>query len=207
MQCDICRRSSSSKLPFNCATCAQSTLYETRIEQAQTLLQRENVGNEISGILQASSNVNTPSSLSREDAPSTKNWEVERTTSAKLDSIERTQAILSHTDALRIESKVIRESIAKRKALLDQRRSDYESASHNLSQRRAVTLEPVENGIIRTQARWDALHARTAESRVFLCREAANLYGLQQRKRKRGVLGRDNYIIGGVPIVDLRDLN
>lgn len=208
MQCTVCRRYWSSKLPFNCTTCARNTLYETRIEQAQALLQKETAGNDVIGIVGATSSSNTPSKLpGQEGASNTKTWEVERASSAKVDSLERSQAILSHNDALRKELEVIRESIAKRKALLSQRRSDADSASHHLSQRRAATLEPVEYGITRTQTRWDALHDRTAESRVFLCREAANLYGLQQRKRRKGVLGRDSYIIGGVPIVDLRDLN
>ena len=208
MQCDVCRRYWSSKLPFNCTTCARNTLYETRIEQAQTLLQRETAGNGVIGIVGATeSNTSSSKVPGKENATSTKTWELERASSARVNSLDRTQAILSHSDALRKELKATRESIAKRKALLSQRRSDYDSASHQLSQRRAAALEPVENGIIRTQTRWDALHDRTVESRVFLCREAANLYALQQRKRRRGVLGRDNYTVGGVPIVDLRDLN
>lgn len=208
MQCNICQRYWSSKLPFNCTTCARNVLYETRIEQAQTLLQKEAAGNEVTGIVGATGPSTTSSKSSgKEDALSTKTWELERASSAKVDLLERTQAMLSHKDALRKELEETRESIARRKALLSQRRSDYDSASHHISQRRAAALEPVENGIIRTQTRWDALHDRTAESRVFLCREAANLYGLQQRKGRKGVLGRDSYTIGGVPIVDLRDLN
>lgn len=208
MQCDVCRRYWSSKLPFHCTTCARNTLYATRIEQAQILLQKETAGNDVKRIIGATSSSSTLSKLPGQDGPpSTKAWELERASSAKADSLEHSQVTLSHIAALRKELEDTRESIAKRKAVLGQRRSDYDSASHHLSQRRASALEPVEYGITRTQTRWDALHDRTAESRVFLCREAANLYGLQQRKRRKGVLGRDSYIIGGVPIVDLRDLN
>jgi Vacuolar sorting 38 and autophagy-related subunit 14 len=65
----------------------------------------------------------------------------------------------------------------------------------------------VEATATRMAAQADALHARTAESRFFLCRETANLYGLVQRKRRKGAGGRDAYFIGGVPIVDIRDIN
>lgn len=208
MQCNICRRDWSSKLPFNCTICARNTLYETRIEQAQTLLQRETAGNDVIGFVGAPGSVTTTTKLSgQEAARNNKTFELERASSAKTDSLERTHAILNHKDALHKELEASRELIARRRTLLSQRRSDYDSATHSLSQRRAAALEPVESSIKRTQGRWDALHDRTAESRVFLCREAANLYGLQQRKRRKGMLGRDSYTIGGVPIVDLRDLN
>ncbi|SLM34076.1 UV radiation resistance protein/autophagy-related protein 14 [Lasallia pustulata] len=191
MQCNICRRDWSSKLPFNCTICARNTLYETRIEQAQTLLQRETAGNDVIGFVGAPGSVTTTTKLSgQEAARNNKTFELERASSAKTDSLERTHAILNHKDALHKELEASRELIARRRTLLSQRRSDYDSATHSLSQRRAAALEPVESSIKRTQGR-----------------EAANLYGLQQRKRRKGMLGRDSYTIGGVPIVDLRDLN
>jgi len=47
----------------------------------------------------------------------------------------------------------------------------------------------------------------TLEARVFLCKEAAQLYGLQQRKRKRGSSENDVYVIEEILIADLRELN
>lgn len=113
---------------------------------------------------------------------------------------------MSHVDALRKEIERTRSDIAKRKAGNVKRWSDLKSAAL-AAQREAEALESVKKGVERMERRWDMLHTRTMESRVFLCREAAQLYGLQQRIRKKAGSVRDIYMIGGVPIPDLRDLN
>ena len=134
-------------------------------------------------------------------------WTVHRAASEKLISDKRTQEFVSHVEALREETQDIKSGIAARKARLLRRRSEFTSAKQELSQSQASAVEPVNKSIKRTEHRWDVMHNKTAESRLFLCREVALLYGLQQRKRKKGGIGRDVYLIGGVPIADLRDLN
>ena len=122
-------------------------------------------------------------------------------------SKEQTQAIHPHIQTLRQETQNMKADIAARKARLLRRRSELASAQNEHSHSQAVSQEPLEKSIRRTSHRWDILHAKTAESRLFLCKEAAHLYGLQHHKRKKGLRGRDIYTIGGTPIVDLRDLN
>ena len=51
------------------------------------------------------------------------------------------------------------------------------------------------------------MHSEIVNARVFLCTEAADLCGLRQRRRKKAGSIRDDYTIGGIGIVDLRDLN
>lgn len=119
----------------------------------------------------------------------------------------RSEHILSHTEALRRETEEMRVEIAQKKAKLLRRRSDLKSATDGLSQREAIDIEPLERAVRKMEHRWDAMHAKSRESRVFLCREAAQLYGLQQRKRKKGSTGKELYLIGGMPIANLRDLN
>lgn len=134
-------------------------------------------------------------------------WTVHRIASEQLMSETKTQTLVSHVEALHEEIQSIKSEIAARKARLLRRRSEFTSAKQELSRSQASAVEPVNKSIKRTEHRWDVMHNKTAESRLFLCREAAMLYGLQQRKRKKGGLGRDVYLIGGVPIADLRDLN
>lgn len=134
-------------------------------------------------------------------------WTIDRAASDQVISEDNTKTILSHVEALREETEKIKAEITTRKARLLRRRSEFASAKQELSKSQATAVEPVDKGIKRTEHRWDVIHNKTAESRLFLCREAALLYGLNQRKRKKGALGRDVYFIGGVPIADLRDLN
>jgi hypothetical protein len=110
-------------------------------------------------------------------------------------------------DMLKSEIKEKRSDISRRRMMLAQRRSDAESANYQLTERQTATLTSVQNGIKRTEHLWHALHNKTAESRVFLCREAASVYGLRQKLRKKNGEVRASYVIGGVTIVDLREMN
>lgn len=67
------------------------------------------------------------------------------------------------------------------------------------------TVTVVQRDTRRINSKWKTLHTRTAEARSYLCREAATLYGLRQKRRRSG---RTDYSIGGVPIPNfLQDLN
>lgn len=134
-------------------------------------------------------------------------WAVQAANTREAQSSARTKAALDHVEILKQEIKQGKEEISKRKAALAQRRSDAESANYQLSERRTTTLTTVQNTIKRTEHLWNSLHNKTAESRIFLCREAANLYGLRQKVRRKEGKAKDSYTIGGVGIVDLRDMN
>lgn len=208
MQCEICHRSASSRLPFNCTLCARLALYQPRIQLAQTLLHTESLGKEVEqNVLGTSKQEKARSSAGAKTSGLNPTWTVHRAASEQVLSEEKTQTVLSHVEALREETQKIKAEIEARKARLQRRRSEFTSAKQELSQSQATAAEPLDKAIKRTEHRWDVMHNKTAESRLFLCREVALLYGLHQRKRKKGGLGRDVYFIGGVPIADLRDLN
>ena len=208
MQCDVCQRSPNNRIPFNCTLCARSALYQPRIQLAQTLLQTEALGKEVeqnvTGLAQPKKATKTFSIKAPELSPT---WAVQRAAAEQKASEEKSRHIYDHVQTLREEIQKAKAEITARRKILQRRRSDFASARQELSQSRPHAVEDVEKGMRRIEHRWDTLHNKTAESRVFLCREAALLYGLQQRKRKKGGLGRDVYVIGGVPIADLRDLN
>lgn len=205
MQCDICLRSSSSRLPFHCASCTRNIIYEPRTLLAQTLLDSEAAGKVVESSI-AGGPTSGQSKAGTKVLESSPAWALKRAAADESATVKRTEGIMSHIDALREETERTRGDIAKRKASNLKRRSDLKSATL-AAQREAEALESVKRGVERMERRWDMLHTRTMESRVFLCREAAQLYGLQQRIRKKAGSVRDIYMIGGVPIPDLRDLN
>lgn len=208
MQCEICNRPASSRLPFNCTLCARDALYQPRIQLAQTLLHTESLGKEVErNVVATSKREKVKSSAGARISDLNHTWTIHRAASDQSISEEKTQVVLSHVEALREETQKIKADIAARKASLLKRRAEFASAKQELSQSQASALDPVDKGIKRTEHRWEIMHNKTAESRLFLCREVAQLYGLHQRKRKKGGLGRDVYFIGGVPIADLRELN
>jgi len=207
MQCDICHRTSTFQLPFNCTTCARNALYGSRIQHAQILLGAETLAQEVEKnvTLSQSSQSQYNTSATPRDAHPT--YAAERFTAEQDVVEERTEAILAQADLLRRKTEELKDYINRKKAELSERRSTLGAASKRLSERPRSDLEPLEKGIKRIEHQWDALHSKTAEARSFLCKEAAQLYGLQQRKRKKGTPGRDLYLIGGTIICDLRDLN
>ena len=207
--CDICLRPCNSRLPFNCTGCARNVLYEPRIRLAETLLENEAAGQEIERSIGAIKSVDgkefsTSKAKSQEINPV---WALEQIHAEEAASKERTQQAVDHAQFLRQENDKKIAEVAERKSKLLRRRAELKSATDELSQRKAATIEPMEKTIKHLEHRWDAMHTKTMEARVFLCREAAQLYGLQQRKRKGDRPGRDIYVIGGMPIADLRDLN
>lgn len=211
MECEICLRPATSRLPFNCTSCARNAVYEPRLQHARVLLQKEALGNDVEqAVTRAQGRGGTgslPKSARSTDASVPNRLYVGRLASEQHESAERTQTILGHVEALREGMKEIKTDIAKRKALLTQRRFALATAKKELGRQESTAAEPIEKSMAKTENRWQATHKMSAEARIFLCREAAQLYGLKSRKRQKGEVGRDSYMIGGVPIVDLRDIN
>lgn len=211
MSCHVCSRTNSLRLPFYCPTCARSQLYLLRYENARVLLEKDAVGREIEAAVAGNTMQNEGKEAARthEGGGSKQNprWTIQAAQTEQARSSERTKAILAQTELLKNEIKEKRGEINQRASILKQRRSDAESANYQLAERRDSALSNIQNSIKRTEHLWHSLHSKTAESRIFLCREAASIYGLRQKLRKRNNEITESYVIGGVPIVDLREMN
>ena len=206
--CQTCTRPASGRLPFNCPTCARNQLYEPRIHHAQVLLEKERLGREVERAVKSSQDGGAAQgSEFLKEASSSNSLRLEDIRSEHSVLAVRSEEILTHVDVLREEAKHLRLVIAKRKARNIQRRKDIISAKKRLAEQEAEDLEPLEKSMKKINVRWDSIHDETVEARLFMCQETARLYGLQQRRRKKGRSSRENYSIGGVPITDLRDLN
>jgi hypothetical protein len=199
MQCDICFRTGGQKLPFLCPTDARNQLYEPRVQHAQVLLENDALDKRITSLLTSHSEV-----TEQDDLPAVSRQLVDRLTIEKEQAVDRTQQIIACADELRAKVERAREQAARRKATISRRKLEREQAASGLDARRARQADEVEKSIRMTKYKWNQLHAVTASSRAFLCGEAAKLYGLRQLRRN-GVL--EEYMIGGIGIVDLRAMN
>ncbi|KAL9130500.1 MAG: hypothetical protein Q9217_001320 [Psora testacea] len=206
MQCAICERLPSGRLPFNCTFCAREVIYQPRIDLVLSLLENESIEKEVErsiGSTQASHQ-----SVEKEEAQeATPAWTVQRAAVDQKISDKKTESILGHVKALREEIQHMKLDIAKRKAAFARRRKELTSARHELSRIQSIAAEPVEKNIKRTMQTWESLQQQTGEQRLLHCTQAARLYSLQQHKRRSGEGGKEIYSIGFIPITDLRELN
>lgn len=223
MSCSICNCSASNRTPFYCPTCARSHLYTLRYENARVLLEKESIGKEVEAAVagdtevqrrrqQQNAKANPTTSANNPTRPTDRNgkpkWDVQAAQTEQARASERIRTMRECMETLRTENEQRKAQIRQMKLQLKQRRSDAESANFQLTDRRNAALANIQNGIKRTEHLWHSLHNKTAESRIFLCREAAFLYGLRQEVGKReGGKKSEKYYIGGVQIVDLRSLN
>ncbi|KAL1867584.1 hypothetical protein Plec18167_008584 [Paecilomyces lecythidis] len=208
--CTVCSRSPTSRRPFYCSTCARNQLYQLRVDNAQILLEKEYVRRQVEAIV-ISGNGHGEEEQSEIPASdlqeSSRRWSVHATHNKESQSSARRKAITERIESLKASIREKRSDIVRRKAALAQRHSDVESANYQFAERRNAVLTGIQNNIKRTEHLWHALHNKTAESRIFLCREAASLYGLRQNIKKRNGELKESYAIGGMTIFDLRELN
>lgn len=211
MSCHICSRAPNSRLPFYCPTCARSELYQLRIENAGVLLEKGSIESQIEHIVALGGSSrdladHTEGSLEIKDG-SSKHWAIQTMGCKQAEALARTNTLVDHIGNLKSEIKNKQVDLSRRRVKLAQRYSDAESAKYQLAEREAAILTGIQNNTKRTEHLWHALHNKTAEARIFLCREAANLYGLRQQVKKKNGEFKEAYVIGGVSIVDLREMN
>ncbi|KAJ5936431.1 hypothetical protein N7454_005066 [Penicillium verhagenii] len=209
MSCHICT-SANPRLPVLCLTCARNRLYPLRLEHTQILLEKQTLCNQIENLVTNGDPLNrhfqTEIETSETDHSSSRRWALQAILSQQAGSVSRKKDVTHHIEILRGEIEAKRADILERKARLARRRSDAESAQYQLGEREAIILTGLQNNTKRTEHLWHTLHSKTAEARIFLCREAAHLYGLRQRAAKKSDASQ-TYVLGGLAIVDLRDMN
>ncbi|KAJ5441324.1 hypothetical protein N7491_003730 [Penicillium cf. griseofulvum] len=204
MSCSICSRAPHSHLSFHCPTCARNQLYQLRIDSTQVLLEKEALGKQIETALLGSVSPHGQDLVDTDKACSPR-WVLQTISTRHAVSLAKRELVSHQIAALKSEIKTKKAEIAKQKEALARRRSDAESANFQLEEREAGILAGVQNTSKRVEHVWHSLHSKTAESRIYLCREVANLYGLRKTTKKGQ--GRETYVLGSGYIVDLRDMN
>lgn len=205
MQCDICFRTGDLKLPFLCPTDARNQLYEPRLKHARVLLEKAALDKDISEITSRNTSADAIDQASKNLSNHSSRWDIDRAVNERESTIDRTKQIIAQAEDLRANIAAARDDIERRKALLKRRKSELASAKNGTEARRAKQLEEIDRKTKMTTYRWNQMHVMTAQSRAFLCGEAAKLYGLQ-RLRDHGVW-LNEYSIAGIKIIDLRAMN
>lgn len=212
MSCHVCNRTLTQHRQLFCPTCARNRLYHLHHENVRILLERESISCQIENAVTLNSARNLSSG--QHDKLKTKfedrqyrSWTIQNIIDEKSKSSARTKTLTNRIERLRLEIKDRRLDISHRRLELAQQKSDAESANYQLAEREATMLAGIQNSTKRTDHLWHSQHSKTAEARIFLCREAANLYGLRQKVKKRDGELKETYYIGGVPIINLKDMN
>ena len=198
MECDICCRKHSPDLNFLCVGCARSSIYVTRLESAKVLLAKEQLALKIEAVV-------SPKSENQERDNPLSAWAFESAKVHKEETDARTYETLDHVRTLREELELARKEISARKAHLASRKADLEAIRARLPDQRNHRESKITDVIKRGKLSFAALDERSVETRAFLCREAALLLGLKQRKRRKDGGIFDQYYLGGLPIVDLKE--
>ena len=209
MECDICSRTSTPTLPFHCITCARNILYEPRLEATRVFLEKEDLGKRIENVVtkRPQGGEKQTKKGKNENTGLSKTWSQETAKARKVESEQKTGEIQNHILVLREEIKSAKDEISQRRAWLEKRRQESETIKAALPGRRTAVTNKLADSTRKASQSWLGIHNKTTDTRAFLCREAALLYGLRQKKKARGGVVIDQYAIGGLPIVDLKEIN
>ncbi|PNS20178.1 hypothetical protein CAC42_5628 [Sphaceloma murrayae] len=213
MECDICSKCFDKHKQPVCPSCARSTVYTGRLGQISGLLEKEKLHNRIQSVLKpasqlGSSDISTASQVV-ELTESSRKLEVERHRSqieaidSRLDSIREHQRLLKAqiADTKRDNAARYEEHASKKKTV--------EAARIRLRDESAARLDEIAAERKRLNHRQGKVQKHTMDGRRKLCIETAMLAGLNlKRRRKKGSnTHEDIYVIAGMPIPDLRELN
>lgn len=201
MECDVCARSGSdlSDIGLYCTSCARAALYTPRLELGRVLLEKASLNSKFDDITNDSNTLEHSRRLA-------KSWrtEVSRTRGGDTrDNLQQNQAsIISTKD----EIVSMRDEIAKTKAELESRRAALKTVRGSLAGQEKGQTDRLGEVMAKGLKNFNAIHDASVETRAYLCREAATLLRLRQRKTRKNDQIREHYLIAGWQIPDLRSI-
>ncbi len=180
-------------------------VYGVRLELARVLLEKEELGRKVEAI----TNPEEPNELLDDElailrAAWQKQW----------DDVEHEKAI-DQEDELARQLVITRKEVELKKARAKELRDNLAQLKLNMYHaQEALHLgqrekyEELKEASERGQAQHDALHTKIVDAKAVLCREAAVLMRLRHAKKKTkdGAI-KDCYLIAGLPLPDLKDIN
>ena len=207
MECDICSRATTTKLPFFCVTCARNYLYESRLQAAKVCIQNENLRQQVVVAQGPKDDVQKPGNSDAKDLELRQSWSNLAKQVEKAQVERRKDSVLSHIASLKEEIKKAGDEMKQRNADLARRRENINIIKPSIPEGRKAVMDKIQETTKKGTQAWATIHNRTLETRAFLCREAATLYRLRQKKKARAGTVTDQYHIGGIQIFDLKEIN
>ena len=185
----------------------RAELYRLRLEHAQQLLRKEADASNIRTALIGADNF-PPGDNTDSRGTISRRWAVDKAFAERWRAIERSQTIADRFALVRGEIEAGKVEIAKRKAVLAQRRADLYASKIQLAESKKVVVDKLVNENKQTVRAREHLHSKSAYLRMERCYEAAMLYGVKVRKRRRKTdVSFSEYVAGSVGIMNLRDMN
>lgn len=210
MECDICERFFDKARKPICASCAQVTLYESRIQQVTSLLSRENAHTHSEAIVRPG-NDGVLAAL-----PQDADWDA-ITSAAKKHNSERAEAeqervkariaaIAEQAETLKRQMEDYRSYIEETKVKNQKRRQEIATEHQELEKRKSQALNPVQHAKQKAAQRVERIHTKTIDARAYICRHSSNLNGIHQLRDAHGKhTGR--YQLNGLTLPNLKELN
>lgn len=212
MECGICLYELGQIRQPVCPSCARAAIYESRIQQIHGLLEKEQLHKRIDTVVQGASVSDivpqSPDAQSVDLAESSKKLQISRWKTQTTVIEQRIEDIKEQQMRLREQIENAKADNERRRQDCRQRRSEIRKAAFDLKSRKPQLVDPMHSEIKRLHHKLGKVNNRLMEGRVQLCRETANIAGLSLRKRKTtDGKYREDYIIAGIHIPNLRELN
>lgn len=203
MECNICARDGSDLAMANiglyCTSCARAALYTPRLEHARVLLEKVALNTRFD-------DVTKDAAVVEQNRRFAKSWrtEVSRTKASDMRSdLDQKQASIV---SLKDDIAKMRDEIAARKADLASQRAALKTVRGSLAGQDKGQTDRLIDVTAKGLKNFNAIHDASVETRAYLCREAATLLRLRQRKTRKGDQIREHYLIAGWQIPDLRSI-
>ena len=204
MECDICDRNDLAQVGIHCTVCARTSIYNTRLDNARLLLEKETLGHKI----ELATSILVPHNAADEIKFLNRAWRLEVSNSNIQAVKQRIEISLTDRATFKEEMTKLREDLELRRAGLAQRRKGLEIIKQQVPSRQKTLTDKLSQIGSRGNKSFDNINNSTTDTRAFLCREAATLLGLRFLKVKDeegGAHGR--YLIAGHIIPDLRHIH
>lgn len=208
--CGICSQAFGYKRRPICVSCALTTIYQSRHHQAQILIQCRTSSNNVTLHIDAEKGIGCLPAAAQT---------VELTESANKSRHEQqksqTELIDQRLAAIRLQQQALRDLIAEAKASNTERHGslakatcELQSAKLELNQSYAEDCAQAKADLLRSNTRLAKVRSRIADGRLKLCRETARLASLNVRRRRTSdATIESEYMLGGLPLPDLRNIN
>lgn len=208
MECSICETGFNAMRQPQCPRCIQISLYSPRVQQALALLEREKQHTYAEAVLRPGNDGVIAALPQDADWDAITVWVKKHgwiKTQEELEIISaRILAVTEQAAQLRQQIDDYKDHVARQKSIYARRKQELTHERKELEKQRSRLLDPMHAALRKTHQRLEKVHMRTTEARTLLCQEAARLSGLKKSKSRDG---RSQYLLGGVPLPDLRALN
>ena len=207
MECDICERNNEQALNFYCTACARNAAYLPRLEHAQVLLEKNVLNKSVEQAVSDHSGdgLVSPQDPLEDDGHNT--WQ------AKLKHLE-TNEIRQRLDATKDVTSLLKQEVEgmilqvqEFRSKIALKREALKTVRNAIPKSQAEKLLEISETNTKTSSSVGRLSERFSSNRAILCREAASLMRLRQRRRQRDAPGREQYSIAGLTLPDLRQIS